>query len=187
MIDPMLLHHTTPGFTLNDDWVLELKYDGVRAILDTTGDGPILYTRRGHVITEQFPEISAPEGLILDGEIVGFDGEFHKLNWVQRRLSVQGRDRILERMRNFPITFVAFDYLNDMSQPLSKRLGGLSGVPITLSPVWEAKEVDKLWRYVKTNNLEGLVAKRLDSIYVPGTRTFNWRKLKHKKPEYRND
>ena len=196
MIDPMLLHHAEEDFVLTDDWVLELKYDGVRAILDTTGQVKVLYTRRGHEIHDQFPEIDAPPGLVLDGEIVGFDGEFHKLNWVQRRLGVKGADKILERSKKFPITFVAFDILGIVdpqhdfrSLEFSKRRSMLEALSdeITVSPVYPASNIDTMWDYVRKNNLEGLVAKRKDSKYVQGIRTYNWRKIKHSKPEYRSD
>lgn len=190
MIDPMLLHHAEDDFVLDDNWVLELKYDGVRAILDTTRDGPILYTRRGTEIHTQFPEIDAPEGLILDGEIVGFDGpsgRFHKLNWVQRRISVVADWKIKERAERFPCTFVAFDFLTTMEQPLHMRRSQLMAFDgqVTISPQFPASNIDKMWQYVRENNLEGLVAKKLDSKYVPGTRTYNWRKIKHEKPTYR--
>jgi bifunctional non-homologous end joining protein LigD len=188
MIDPMLLHHAEQDFVLDDSWVLEIKYDGVRAIYDTTGDKPILYTRKGHDITEQFPEVSAPKGLLLDGEIVGFDKNgFHKLNWVQRRLGVKGRDKIIERMRRFPITFVVFDYLNDLSLNYEERMLKLiqHEHDIVVSDTYPAKDIDKMWDFVTGNNLEGLVCKRKRSMYVNGLRTYEWRKIKHEKPPYR--
>ena len=192
MIDPMLLHHAPEGFVLNDKWILELKYDGVRAILDTTGDVDVLYTRRGHEIHEQFPEVSAPKGLILDGEIVGFDGEFHKLNWVQRRLGVVGEKRIAERAKRFPITYVAFDVLREGSEDLSSMtllsrhtILDTYKDDVTMSPTYRASDINKLWSYVRKNNLEGLVAKKKDSLYAPGTRSYSWLKIKHDKPAYK--
>jgi bifunctional non-homologous end joining protein LigD len=189
MINPMLLHHAEQDFVLDDKWVLEVKYDGVRAIYDTRGDVNVLYTRKGHIITEQFPEVSAPKGLLLDGEIVGFDENgFHKLNWVQRRLGVKGRDKVMERMRRFPITFVVFDYLNDLSLNYEERISELQRYAddITVSETYPASEIDKMWKFVTRNNLEGLVAKKKTSSYVQGLRTYEWRKIKHDKPKYRS-
>ena len=188
MIDPMLLHHAEQDFVLDDSWVLEVKYDGVRAILDTRGDVDVLYTRKGHFIEEQFPEVSAPKGLLLDGEIVGFDSNgFHKLNWVQRRLGVKGKDKILERMKRFPITFVVFDYLNDLSLNYEERMVELTRHEdeVVVSDTYPASEIDKMWSFVTRNNLEGLVAKKKTSMYVQGLRTYEWRKIKHEKPVYR--
>ncbi len=183
----MLLHHAEEDFVLSDAWMLEIKYDGVRAIVDTR-DEPIVYTRRGKEITAQFPEISIPKGLLLDGEIVGFEGDgFHRLNWVQRRLGVVNPEKIMERMRKFPITFVAFDYLNNLSLDYENRMVKLDELAdkVTISPRHPAKDIDKMWAFIQKSHLEGLVAKRLDSTYVEGTRTYQWRKIKHEKPEYR--
>jgi bifunctional non-homologous end joining protein LigD len=188
----MLLHHAEQDFVLDDDWVLELKYDGIRAIVDTRDPKDYrIWTRRGVDITFQFPEVKPPAGHIWDGEIVGFDENgFHKLNYVQRRMGIVSRDKVLERMKRFPIKFVAFDVLNHPEMNLRTRLDVMAqhevGPGWDKSPVWPAKDIDKLWAYVKSHNLEGLVAKRLDSKYVEGQRTYSWRKIKHDKPEYRS-
>lgn len=187
---PMLLHHAPEQFTLTDDWMLELKYDGIRAIVDTRDGTQTISTRKGVEISFQFPEIHAPKGLLLDGEIVGFDGEFHKLNWVQRRMGITDTHKIMDRMGQYPIQYVAFDLLNDLSLAYSERVLGLSpleGDHVQPSPIWYAREIDKLWSYVRTNNLEGLVAKRLTSLYIPGTRSHDWLKIKHTKPTYKED
>ena len=188
MISPMLLHHAEQDFVLTDDWVLEIKYDGVRVIVDTTGPEMVIYTRKGHDTTLQFPEVSIPKGLLLDGEIVGITPQgFHKLNWVQRRLGVTDPTKILERTQRFPITFVAFDHLNNLSLNYENRMSELDklGDVVTVSPRHPAKDIDKLWDYIQKAHLEGLVAKRLDSFYVEGQRSYQWRKIKHEKPEYR--
>lgn len=196
IIRPMLLRNADYGFTLDNTWILELKYDGVRCIADTR-NGVVLYTRNGVDITAQFPEVQLPEGHIFDGEIVGFDGEFHKLNWVQKRISVQGTVRIAERAKRYPVRYVAFDLLDNMHRPLYERLADLQDlmdvqpsdfdqyVSWDISPTYPAQQVEKLWTYVRNNNLEGLVAKRLTSTYVPGSRSYEWRKAKHEMPKWR--
>ena len=188
-IKPMLLHHAPEQFILTDDWMLELKYDGIRAIVDTRDGEQTISTRRGIEISFQFPEIHAPKGLLLDGEIVGFDGEFHKLNWVQRRMGITDSHKVMNRMKQYPIPYVVFDVLNDLSLTYRERLCDLETLrfEVQASPVWRAKEIDKLWSYVRTNSLEGLVAKRLTSRYIPGTRSHDWLKIKHHKPDYKED
>jgi len=190
-INPMLLHHAERDFVLDDDWMLELKYDGVRAIVDTMHDETRIWTRKGVDITFQFPEVNPPPGHIYDGEIVGFDNDgFHKLNYVQRRMGITSRDKVLERMRRFPIKFVAFDFLDDLTLDFENRFSKLHSLPSVAgydrSPLWEAKEIDKLWDFVKARNMEGLVAKKKNSLYVQGIRTYQWRKIKHEKPTYRS-
>ncbi len=187
---PMLLHHAESDFVLTDQWMLELKYDGVRAIVDTRGDETKITTRRGVDITFQFPEVQPPKGLLLDGEIVGFDGNFHKLNWVQRRMGIVSRDKVLERIKRFPIQFVAFDLLDNLTLDYENRIIRLvehlpNGGNCQVSPTWPARDIDKMWKYVRKNNLEGLVAKKLSSKYVPGIRSYDWRKIKHEKPPFR--
>jgi len=191
-IKPMLLHHAEQDFVLSDAWLLELKYDGIRAIVDTRDEDDYrIWTRKGVDITFQFPEVKPPQGHIFDGEIVGFDENgFHKLNYVQRRMGIVSRSKVLERMQRFPIKFVAFDILDDLTMEYEFRLDDLDGITIgpgwDRSPVWPAEKIDTLWEYVKSNNIEGLVAKRKDSKYIEGQRTYNWRKIKHDKPAYRD-
>jgi len=190
-LKPMLLHHAEQDFVLDDKWILELKYDGVRAIVDTRSGEPQIWTRKGVDITFQFPEVQPPAGHIYDGEIVGFDGDFHKLNWVQRRMGITTKSKVLERMQRFPIKFVAFDILDDLTLALETRIENMWKIELdeesdlTISPSYPASAVDTMWAFVRTNNLEGLVAKRLDSKYAPGTRTYQWRKIKHEKPPFR--
>lgn len=191
MIKPMLLHNADNAFTLTDEWVLELKYDGVRAIVDSRGTQTKIYTRRGVDITFQFPEISPPPGLLLDGEIVGFDGSFHKINWVQKRMGIASAEKVQDRLDEFPVHYVAFDILNDLDLTFMQRnldlMGAIrpDGRGFTLtSPIWGAERIEALWGYIRTNNLEGLVAKRRTSKYRPGTRTHDWLKIKHTKPRY---
>ncbi len=188
-IRPMLLHHAEDDFVLSDKWILELKYDGVRAIVDTRDSETTVWTRRGVDITFQFPEVQPPRGHIYDGELVGFDGNFHKLNWVQRRMGIATKSKVLERMKRFPIKFVTFDILDDLSLDLETRIVKIwksdPASLLTISPSHPASTIDKMWRFVQSNNLEGLVAKRLDSKYIQGSRTYQWRKIKHEKPIYR--
>ena len=72
-IAPMLC---TPGRSLpdGDGWVLEPKWDGIRAVAHVTEDGPRLFTRHGRGHHERFPRLNAalaelPVGTVLDGEL----------------------------------------------------------------------------------------------------------------------
>lgn len=192
MIDPMVLHHADEGFVLDDKWSLELKYDGVRAIVDTTGKEQVIYTRKGVDITFQFPDIVLPEGHIFDGEIIGVTGGwlYHKLNYVQRRMGITTKHKVLERMRKYPVKFVAFDFLDDLKLDYETRIGNFWSLPLTenwdIAPSYPAHHIDKMWDFTKEHHLEGLVAKRYDSKYLQGVRTYNWRKIKHDKPAYRH-
>ncbi|MEO1007249.1 MAG: ATP-dependent DNA ligase [Planctomycetota bacterium] len=119
---PFYLAHQldgSPADTLGEatDWIAEWKYDGIRAQLVRDRE-PLLWSRGEEIVSEQFPEIVAaarglPEGLILDGEVLGFDGDQPapfaylqtRLNRLPRSASQMG---LFDRRR---IAFVAFDVL----------------------------------------------------------------------------
>ena len=112
------------------DWFAEWKWDGIRAQLIRRQGESLLWSRGDEMITEAFPEIIEashvlPEGTVLDGEILAWQGErplpFSKL---QRRL---GRKKVAGKTRaEFPIAFVAYDLLefagtDIRTQPLEQR------------------------------------------------------------------
>lgn len=198
---PMLLGKSET-LTLDDEWSLELKFDGIRAIL-THDVATKIETRNEKDITVSFPEIAEQSAgvfganrVMLDGEIVGFDGRgMHKLNYVQHRLGVIDPDKVAARQRSFPVVFVAFDILqvkgrSVMALPLSERRELLEGLLddqsyLVKAQVYPVKMMDALWDFVQDNNLEGLVAKRNASKYSPGTRSPQWLKIKHQKMRWR--
>lgn len=199
---PMLLGKSET-LTLDDGWSLELKFDGIRAIL-THDVKTTIETRNEKDITVSFPEIAeesagafGADRVILDGEIVGFDGRgMHKLNYVQHRLGVTDPDKIVARQQTFPVVFVAFDVLrmkgkSVMKRPLRERRELLRQLlpedqpHIVKAQIYPVSMMDTLWDFVQDNNLEGLVAKRDASKYSPGTRSPQWLKIKHQKMRWR--
>lgn len=198
---PMLLGKSET-LTLNSDWSLELKFDGIRAIL-THDVKTTIETRNEKDITVSFPEIAeeaegafGADRVVLDGEIVGFDHRgMHKLNYVQHRLGVTDPDKIASRQQSFPVVYVAFDVLrvkgkSVMKQPLSERREMLHALlpdqpHIVKAQVYPVNSMDDLWDFVQDNNLEGLVAKRDASKYSPGTRSPQWLKIKHQKMRWK--
>ena len=203
---PMLLAKSET-LILNDDWSLELKFDGIRAILHMKDDSVKIETRNEKDITVSFPEIVEDakrmfhEDVILDGEIVGYDTRgIHKLNYVQHRLGVKDPAKIAHRQQTFPVVYVVFDVLHAGNRDLYHRsltdrrkvLGRL--IPdrtaeieanakrfISVAQVYPVSMMDQLWAFIQDQNLEGLVAKRRESKYRPGTRSPQWLKIKHHK------
>jgi bifunctional non-homologous end joining protein LigD len=161
-------------------WSYEVKWDGFRAIVSTE-DGLRVRSRRGWNMTAALPELrDLPEGLLLDGELVAWrDGEpFFPL--VCRRL--------LMGDRSVALTFIAFDVIAIAGEDLTQmphrdrrsrleRLG-LSGPAWAISPAFDDGEA--LWATVSERGLEGVVAKKLTSRYLPGDR--GWVKVKN--PDY---
>ena len=112
------------------DWLIEWKWDGIRAQLIRRGGETLVWSRGDEMVTDAFPELVEvghflPDGTVLDGEILAWQGDlplpFAKL---QRRL---GRKQVSLRTRaEFPIAFMAYDLLewngvDTRPQPLHER------------------------------------------------------------------
>ncbi len=191
---PML---ATPGpLPLGDHWSYEVKYDGIRALVEIDEARVLtITTRAGNVVTGTFPELAfiveALDGssAVLDGEIValGDDGlpSFHRL---QERLGVFGADA-LRRSSRVPVVFVVFDILsiNDMSTcdlPLSSRRALLDRIDgLRTGPHWRRittyEDGAALLELTRSTGIEGVVAKRDDARYLPGQRSPSWIKVRN--------
>ena len=161
-------------------WTYEIKLDGFR--LEVIRDGPdtTLYSRNANILNERFPYIAKalsgiPSGTILDGELValGPDGR-PSFNLLQNFRSAESQ-----------IVYYAFDILahksRDLTQlPLSERRGILASIVerqehVDLSAVSQLSAKEML-AFVREQGLEGVVAKRSDSLYQAGQRTGAWSK-----------
>ena len=165
------------------EWSFELKFDGVRTLLYWDGSHVELRSRSDRDVTATYPELKTfqtERPCVIDGEIVAFDDDgrpsFQRL---QSRMNLlRGDDR------QVPSSFVAFDLLADghdiTSEPLQDRRARLAS--FGLSGLFAAAEVieadgEALWSFVEARGIEGMVAKRLGSIYLPGARSADWRKV----------
>jgi len=191
----MLARHVAalpePG-ALRGGCVYEPKFDGYRALLFVTEDGCRVQSRRGHDITDAFPDVAdvafehLPAGLVLDGElVVWIDGglDFGEL---QRRVG-HGSHR---RLRQAPASFVAFDLLaaadNDVrGAALSVRRQLLEAVladaptAVQLCPQTADVAQAREWmaEYLAADvGIEGLVVKGQDTTYRGGAR--EWQKYR---------
>ncbi|MEO7615820.1 MAG: non-homologous end-joining DNA ligase [Streptosporangiaceae bacterium] len=179
-----------------NQWALELKWDGVRALSYLSGDGVKVCGRRGSDVTSRYPELAALADLIpaqeaiLDGEIVAFADGKPSFERLQRRMHVARPDPQL--IRSVPIRYVVFDLLaldgrSLCDLPYRERRALLQELDIAAGPIEvppylpadDAEQVVELLAYTKEEQLEGLVAKRLDSRYQPGRRVTTWRKIKN--------
>jgi DNA ligase-1 len=177
------------------DWLVEWKWDGIRAQLIRRRGEIWIWSRGEELITTRFPEIAAaathlPEGTVLDGEILAFrDGRPMPFSALQQRI---GRQRQLAQiMRQVPVVFVAFDLLERSgvdvrADPLSARreallqLVGGDGLlrvseEITV-PTWT--QLAALRLESRARLVEGFVIKRRDSPYAVGRRKGAWWKWK---------
>lgn len=162
------------------EWTYEIKLDGYRLEVVRTGGETTLYSRRRNVLNRKFHYIAKaldylPADTVLDGELValGPDGK-PNFNLLQNFRSAESH-----------ITYYAFDVLThkgrDLTQvPLSERRALLRTVlkpsdHVALSEVSDRTATEML-KFIKIHGLEGVVAKRSDSVYQPGLRTGLWTK-----------
>jgi DNA ligase 1 len=189
--------------TLGDPaaWVLEWKWDGIRAQLVRRGGTVHLWSRGEELITHRFPEIAAaathlPDGTVLDGEVLAFrDGRPLPFSALQQRIGRQ--KQVAQMARTVPVVFMAYDILEDngldiRDRPLVERrarlielLGGSevteeSGV-LRVSPTVAAASWDDLAAErdgSRARGVEGLMLKRGTSTYGVGRRRGEWWKWK---------
>jgi DNA ligase-1 len=170
------------------------KYDGIRAQLHADGDRITIYSRTLDEISARFPEVAAAgkalgSTVILDGEIIAFDGRILPFATLQKRI---GRRKLTPTLlAEAPVAYFAFDVLYAGDQalfelPLTARLERLRAF---LSPdgairlaeqsvVQTAADVDAAFDAARRRGNEGLVVKAPESIYTPGRRGKSWLKLK---------
>jgi DNA ligase D-like protein (predicted ligase) len=182
-VEPMLLLSTSqlpegPG------WTYELKLDGYRALAMKVNGKVQVRSRNDNDFNPRYPDIvkalaGLPDETVVDGEIVAIDES--------------GRPSF-NALQNHPssgafIFYYVFDVLvlsgrSVISEKLSKRrdllqrhvLPGLKD-PIREYPELNASLSDVI-RAVRTQGLEGVVAKDLNSSYEPGRRSGAWRKMR---------
>lgn len=188
---PMLaVAGTLPGEP--DGWAYEVKWDGVRALVAVEGGTVCVTSRNGNDVSASYPELHGLAGqvgepLLLDGEVVTVDAagrtDFGRL---QSRMHVaRPAPDLLERV---PVQLLVFDLLQVgtgplLDRPWSERRERLEGLGLA-GPHWEVPAAflgggADLLAATGAQGLEGVVAKRTDSRYLPGRRSEHWRKVKH--------
>jgi DNA ligase D-like protein (predicted ligase) len=162
-------------------WSYEVKWDGYRALLVKDASRIRLLSRNLKDLTANYSHIAAaalslPDSVLLDGEIVALDE-----NGVPAFQALQHRS-----VKRTAVVFYAFDllYLGSTSylqRPLRERRAALAELAFAL-PLLQSKPLpgtpDQIERVIRDAGLEGVVAKRLDSIYEPGKRSHSWVKVK---------
>jgi bifunctional non-homologous end joining protein LigD len=178
------------------NWALEMKWDGVRALAFIERGKVRLMSRTERDITVAYPELaglgnaSAHKQLLLDGEVVVFgDDGWPEFEALQPRMHVTSAAQAKLLAGQTPVTYLVFDLLQLDGRPLldlpySERRSLLDGLGLS-GPYWQTppsfpgEDVQDVLAVSKEHRMEGVVAKRLDSVYAPGIRTDYWRKVKN--------
>jgi DNA ligase D-like protein (predicted ligase) len=175
---------------LGDEWLLERKFDGERCVARKSGGVVRLESRTGKELTGTYPEVSSAVAaqrareLLLDGEVVAYEGQQTSFGRLQQRLGVTVPSA--ELLAAFPVVYCVFDLLeldgDDLrGLPLLERRARLTRTVrpragLRLSEAWRG---DTRRRFVEAcrSGWEGLIAKRADAPYSAG-RSREWLKLK---------
>lgn len=172
-------------------WAFEVKWDGVRVLADTTA-GPLrLLSRNERDVTAAYPELrslSEVQGAVLDGEVVAMADGVPSFSALAERMHVSDAGRARRLAERAPVTYVVFDVLalygvDLLRLPLRERRATLERLSLPqrciLSPVYD--DGAALWGATGRQGLEGVVAKRWDSLYRPGERSPDWLKATHRR------
>ncbi len=166
------------------NWIYEIKWDGYRAIAEVSKKGSRLYSRNGLSFSEDYPAIFEELGKIkkeavLDGEIVALDKD-GKPSFQLIQQYAQGGE--------VPICYYVFDCLSVggksiESKPLLERKKILKALLPKSDLIKYCDHIEErgkdFFALVKKQGLEGMIAKRADSVYKEATRSADWLKVKN--------
>lgn len=191
-VEPMLSENRDKP-PKGDDFIFEIKWDGIRALISYEEGKVTLHTRNRNDVTSKFPELLDGEkafratNAVFDAEIVSLDGDgkpvFKK---VINRLMSSGEANIVKLSKTAPCYCYIFDclYLDGRSlanEPITKRKEWLkdavrNDTPYRVSEFVEDGEA--LLEAARDHGLEGIMAKKRDSKYLSGKRSDCWFKIK---------
>ena len=201
-VEPMLATLARPEDIVDEaEWAFEMKWDGIRVIA-AVADGRVrLLSRAGREETERYPELVAElsrlgcREAVLDGEIVVLDPSgTPSFGLLQPRINLTRAADIMAAVRQAPAHLMLFDLLgldgeSLVRRPYQERRAALErlvpvrlGARIQVPPVFDgdlAAALDASAGF----RLEGVVAKRLGSVYQPGRRAHTWLKIKHRRTQ----
>ncbi|MNI23549.1 putative DNA ligase-like protein [compost metagenome] len=175
-----------------DNWIAQVKWDGVRMLTYYNGDEVKLINRKGNERTQQYPEFTNiqtycnADSVILDGEMIALHGGKPSFHEIMRRDSLRRAQEIRFAAGRIPAIYMIFDivYCNgDWVDHLT-----LAGRQQLLAEVIQPNErvqivpnvsdASSLFTVMKQQEWEGIVCKKLDSAYVPGGKDDRWVKVK---------
>src|SRR5512142_2827969 len=178
---------------LGDEWLFEVKWDGVRAIAFVDNEEVRLQSRNGLRCERQYPELSVlhhqltARRAILDGEIAVLDEKgVSRFHLIQPRIANSDPNTVAHLVRSTPVVYFVFDllYLDGYDLrgvDLVKRRELLEAVA-TPGPVLRISEAfpgagAAMLEAARENGLEGIIAKRAGSCYE-SRRSADWLKIK---------
>ncbi|MDF2985689.1 MAG: dependent ligase-like proteinATP dependent ligase family protein [Eubacterium sp.] len=191
---------SSPGVKQGSDFIHEIKWDGIRGMIYLGSNGLKMYTKKGNERTDFYPELDIIEAalrgrnIVLDGEIIVMDSSgkpsFHN---VLVRETVKSKRNLQYYLKNYPTKYMLFDILFNEGRlltgtPLKDRKQILEQ---TVAPILKNSDTvflsktfvdgNELYESMKQKDMEGIVSKKLNSIYLPGKKHEEWFKTKFTK------
>jgi DNA ligase D-like protein (predicted ligase) len=186
----LMLATLTERRDFGSDWLLERKFDGERCVARKRGDDVRLESRTGKDLTGTYPEVrdavttQHARELLLDGEVVAFQGDHTSFSRLQQRLGTSAPSP--EQIAAYPVVYCVFDVLEIDGEvltklPLDERRARLTrairpSAALQLSEAWR-DNAQRRFEEACRSRWEGLIAKRAGAPYVSG-RSKDWLKLK---------
>jgi bifunctional non-homologous end joining protein LigD len=173
-----------------EGWAFEMKWDGQRIVADIDNGTTLLYTRNVNEVAASYPDLTAAiaealgdRSAILDGEIVALDASgVPSFKRLQRRMHVLTPATAL--LREVPVSLYVFDVLaingGDTTRlPYLRRRElledlDLSTPTVATPPFWTGTDGPAMLDTARKHGLEGIVAKKIASLYLPGRRSPSW-------------
>ena len=180
----------------SNEWIHEIKWDGIRGISYITDGKLTLFTKSGNIRTDTYPEVQKllnifkGRNAIFDGELIVFnEDDKPSFQYILNRDRTKNKSKISQYVHKYPVKYLLFDilYLNSKdlrSTPLEERKGLLdyniekNG---DISVTNDFSDGEGLLKLMKSMNYEGIVSKKIKSPYVQGKKHDYWYKIKIKR------
>ena len=191
-IRPMLLEETEKVFD-NKEYLYEVKYDGIRVLVFVSKDKIVIRSRYGIDITGLFPEMRVlckmvKGNVIFDGEIIMLDNNKVSFSKLQKRIHLKNKKTIEFLSKTNPVIFICFDVIFEgkdlINLSLLERKDVLSKYKdndVFIKSTYVIGDGTKLFNAIKKLDMEGIVAKKINSKYLVNERSDNWLKIKNYK------
>ena len=205
---PTAVHHprylpmlatATEDLPPDEGWAVEMKWDGIRAMVECGPEGTRLYSRKGNDLTATYPELADLHELInatsavLDAEVVALHEGRPDFEHLQQRMNLTKPADVRRMAPVVPVSLMVFDVVEidghslidsswvqrrELLEQVVTEVTGRVAVP----PVFDGSVADAL-DTSRALRLEGVMAKRMTSRYLPGRRTDTWLKIKHRQDQ----
>lgn len=192
LFHPMLLSERKCAFD-SIDYLFEMKFDGVRALIYVSPTFFKIVSRQKKDITFLYPELKKIQHFvrkptIFDGEIVLFFDGVPNFSKLQERIHLKNENVIQRKSLELPVVFMCFDILYLDGDLCELSLMNRKEVLNQFKDTDEFIPVPYVFQFgisffekIKQMNLEGIVAKKLSSPYEINTRSLDWIKIKNLK------